>query len=153
MLRVARNGQPYNGLRPIIWNVAFSPDGRWLAASNNDNSISLWDAATLKDGATWRGPGQLRMTVFSPDGKTLAAGHINGAVALWDVAAGKKQATILAHEGIILGVAFSPDGKTLVTTGIDRAVRIWRVSAVAQDSESGAEERPRLQGHRLIPLT
>ena len=62
------------GFRRMVWSVAFSPDGRWLAASSNDFSIKLWDAATGQVRATLRGPGQARPIAFSPDGKTLAAG-------------------------------------------------------------------------------
>ncbi len=54
-----------------IWGVAFSTDGKFLAAGNYD-SVRLWDAATGQPiGPTLRHPVRVVDMAFSPDDKSL----------------------------------------------------------------------------------
>ena len=56
--------------------VAFSADGRWLAAGSNDRSVRLWDLATGKEKRSpLRGHRVgVHYVAYSPDGRTLAFG-------------------------------------------------------------------------------
>lgn len=56
--------------------MAFSPDGRILAAGTNHNSVAVWDAATGHQTTTFTAPGDAGITfaAFSPDSRTLAVG-------------------------------------------------------------------------------
>ena len=72
--------------RPV-GNVAVSPDGRWLAATESDgDALHLIDAATGKTVVTHRadrlfnGPDPL---AFSPDGRWLARSAQDGTVLIW----------------------------------------------------------------------
>jgi serine/threonine protein kinase/Tol biopolymer transport system component len=107
------------------YSVAFSPDGKTLAAANDtsgdnpaDGTIRLWNVATGKQAAEFTDPSSqgAYSVVFSPDGKTLATGDANGHVYLWNVATGKLAATFTdpSSQGAY-SVVFSPDGKTLAT--------------------------------------
>jgi WD40 repeat protein len=59
----------------IVWSVAFSPDGKMVAAACQDGQIELWEVATEKRRATLRGRTKTVMSVaFSADGKVLASG-------------------------------------------------------------------------------
>jgi WD40 repeat protein len=66
--------------------LAFSADGKLLAAGRHDGGIRLWRADT---GALWCDvPGHehpVTALAFSPDGKTLASGSVDSTVLLWDV--------------------------------------------------------------------
>src|SRR5215813_3194096 len=68
-------------------SVAFSPDGKTLAAGSHDGSVRLWDLATRQPGRPVTTSGSPVYSVaFSRDGKTLAAGSDDGSVRLWKVA-------------------------------------------------------------------
>jgi WD40 repeat protein len=66
--------------------VAFSPDGKILAAGSSDGSITLWDSAS---GDLLRSiPAHARAVTaleFSPDGHWLASGSLDASVRLWEV--------------------------------------------------------------------
>jgi RNA polymerase sigma factor (sigma-70 family) len=107
--------------------VAFSPDGKLLAAGGRDfdETIHLWD---FKTGARLR---QLKGTAvaFAPDNKRLAsAGSV---VRIWDVSTGQE----LLRLGVrARGVAFSRDGKLLASGDSFEGARLW-------DSSTGKELR------------
>jgi len=108
-------------------SVAFSPDGKTLAAGSGfgiGSGVVLWDVGRrerLADKLLAVGEGGVRSVAFSPDGKTLAAGYgqdlggIGGGVVLWDVGRRERLADkpLPVAEGDVQSVAFSPDGKTL----------------------------------------
>src|SRR5262249_44649831 len=53
--------------------VAFSPDGKTLAAAGRDGLIRLWDVAAYRELPCLGEKGRpVRSAAFSPDGKTLA---------------------------------------------------------------------------------
>jgi WD40 repeat protein len=66
--------------------AAFSPDGRTLALTAADGTVSLRDAATWAERVRFGwGVGALHSVAFAPDGLTCAAGADHGRVVLWDV--------------------------------------------------------------------
>lgn len=99
-------------------NIAFSPDGKYLAGARWDGGASVWDAATGKQLYT-AGPGDSGVDVtFSPDTKRLALSSRDGQVAMLDAASGKVLHTLPSPSSpetsaAVWEVAFSPDGKRL----------------------------------------
>ncbi|MDH6123064.1 tRNA A-37 threonylcarbamoyl transferase component Bud32/uncharacterized protein with WD repeat [Kitasatospora sp. GAS204A] len=109
-----------------VYAVAFSPDGKTLAAGG-DGSLRLWDVGAKSSIATLGGD-TVKSVAFSPDGKTLASSLDNG-VRLWDVASKSSVADLQGHTSYVHGVAFSPDGKTFASGSEDRTVRLWDVAS------------------------
>jgi len=125
-------------------SVAFSPDGKTLAAGSNDGSVRLWEVATHRPAGTpllANGPGgSITSVAFSADGRTLAAGSNDGGagtVWLWDLATHQPIATPLidTQGDAFSSVAFSPHGQNLAIGSYDGS--IW-----LQDVTTRQPERP-----------
>ncbi len=117
-----------------VLQVAFSPDGKLLAAGYGDGYVRLWNPVTGQAvGAplpadTGSGGGAFGVA-FSPDGKLLATAGADGTVRLWNPVTGQVVGAPLPADtgpvGGVDGVAFSPDGKLLATANGDGTVRLW----------------------------
>ncbi len=109
------------GLAERIYEVAYSPDGHWMATASGDpgqfGAVTLWIAEPSGGGKPVRDLLETNDSVFavafSPDSKRLAAAGADRAIRIWEVESGKQVALIEDHADWILDVAFSPDGKRL----------------------------------------
>src|SRR5262249_37727058 len=70
----------------LVNALAFSPDGRILAAATNDQKVWFWDAATRAQLICFDwGIGWVSTVAFAPDGVTAAAAGQDGRIIVWDV--------------------------------------------------------------------
>src|SRR6266508_3237546 len=116
-----------------MYRVAYSPDGKLIAAPGRRKTVRVWDAGTGKRVFTLAGHTDFICDVaFSPDGKQLASASCDKTVRLWDAGTGRLVRTI-ANSDSVQSVAFSPDGKQLVTgggfPGVAGAVKVWDAAA------------------------
>jgi WD40 repeat protein len=121
--------------------VAVSPDGRFLALSQNGGVVQLWSLRTLTTvGPPFRGFKELDRTgtsgagdlAFSADGRLLAAGGGAGStVVVWDVETHEivhRFTPPAKPEPHGDGLAFSPDGKTLANGDGGNGALLWDLS-------------------------
>jgi WD40 repeat protein len=109
--------------------VAFSPDGKWLAIGRFSGTVELWDRTLVPYRKAQVVAGSLAIgyhLTFSPDSRIVAFRAPGDVVELWDVAAQRSLGQLQNHSSITCGTAFSGDGE-LIATGSDSQVRIWHV--------------------------
>jgi WD40 repeat protein len=103
-----------------IYDLAFSPDGAYLAYSDSEGLVSVWALISeeLVHHVDMRGhtDGVTRLA-FSPDGTRLATASIDSTARVWDAATGQELLSLTLHDDTLTGISFSPDGRFLATSG------------------------------------
>ncbi len=136
--------------------IAFNPDGKTYATTDDQYGISIRDTQTHKQKNRITSllfptyPGEI---ILSPNGKLLVMLQYKLPIYVWDINTGKLQFRLKGHHMTRLhehmnydqpfvfeGVAFSPDGKTLACGSMDGPIRLWGLN-------NGKLKR-RLNGHK-----
>jgi WD40 repeat protein len=125
-----------------VYDVAYSPDGRWLAsARGNPYGPSERGEVTLREAGTGAQiqefpveKGGALGVAFSPDSRWLASGCGDGMVRIWDTRdlAGRPR-ELRGHSGMVRRVTFLPDGRLASAGGSWLGsefgeVKIWDLS-------------------------
>ncbi len=133
---IDKNGQTIaklEGCANQVRGLAFSPDGRLLAAAGGNpgqfGEIKIWSVADRQELQSIRGHrDNIFGIAFSPDGKMLATCSYDRMVKLWDVATGTEIRNLKDHTDAVFALAFSPDGRLLASASADRTIKIWNVA-------------------------
>ncbi|MBP5976246.1 PD40 domain-containing protein [Brasilonema sp. CT11] len=121
---------PLEGHRTNVGSIAWSPNGKLLAAGSYDGTIKLWNQ-DRKELKTLNHGSAVRSVSFSPDGKMLASGGNDGTIKLWNFDG--KELKTLKHSSAVLSVSFSPVrvaspqgfGKMLASASADGTIKLW----------------------------
>ncbi|KAF0153925.1 MAG: (Myosin heavy-chain) kinase [Syntrophaceae bacterium] len=80
-----------------IWDLAFTPDGRFAVSAGGDNIIRLWDVDRGAEVRSFEGHGgAIRSIAVSRDGKRLLSASNDGTARLWDIATGREIAQFVS---------------------------------------------------------
>lgn len=114
-----------------VLDVAFSLDGRKLAAALGDNTVAVWSAADWHEPpVVLRGHSDVvNSLVWSRDSQRLATASSDGSARIWDVATGQEALSLRGHSGKVLAAAWSRDGSQLATAGQDTSIKVWEAAA------------------------
>ena len=121
-----------------VENVAWSPDGQWLAASCS-RQVCVYDA----DGAeVWRSddhPSTVSAIAWSSTGELATACY--GRASFFDAATGELRQE-LEWPGSLVSMALSPDGSIVACGSQDNTVHFWRRSTGEDAMMSGYPGKP-----------
>mmetsp|Transcript_15115 Transcript_15115/g.20859 ORF Transcript_15115/g.20859 Transcript_15115/m.20859 type:complete len:324 (-) Transcript_15115:225-1196(-) len=110
----------------FVMSVAFSADGRRVAAGAMDGSVAVWDVQGARLLQSFQGHKMpVRSLAFSPDSRTLLIGCDDSIINMFDVEHGPLMASLSGHQSWVLSVAWSPSGSGFLTGSSDRTVRVW----------------------------
>ncbi|MDH4135612.1 MAG: WD40 repeat domain-containing protein [Anaerolineae bacterium] len=113
------------GITGRVNQIAFSPDGTWLASASSDEGVQMWQ---VSDGSLVRTFSKqtknVTKLVFSPDGNLLASATPD-MVQLWRVNDGSL---VRETQGGRESISFSPDSKLLASTDAGGTLGLWQTS-------------------------
>ena len=125
------------GTKRGAWKATFSPNGKWIATSDWDDNVKVWDThrRTCLAGITI---GDYPSTLaFSPDNQWFATSHSETAtVFVWCPETGEMLTKFTGEtekSGRFMPIAFSPDAHLIASTGREdvdssgEAVLVWSV--------------------------
>jgi WD40 repeat protein len=112
------------------FDLAFSPDGRWLATASGTpgklGELKLFHATNGELARTFVTTADAVLALaFAIDGKRLAAGGADNVIRIWDVESAKQLHSIEQHADWVLALAFSPDGLQLASGSRDKSARVF----------------------------
>ncbi|HEX5840207.1 MAG TPA: hypothetical protein VFY26_20380 [Anaerolineales bacterium] len=121
------------GHSDIVWDLAFSPDGRLLVSVSSDGTAIIRDWRNGDILKILNFPGEVISVRFSPDGQTLAVGGVDEPLnqiqnaAIWTFSVGSWEPQVQFSEYWNIGtLIYSPDGRTLVGGGTSRNLQVWQ---------------------------
>jgi WD40 repeat protein len=141
-----------------VVDIAWSPDGVYLASKSNDGNVIIWEpesgqSNTLRDPRLndVLGGGLLTMAnmmgthglAWNPIGRQLASASVEETILIWSPVVSQPLA-ILKSPGPVSGLAWRPDGSQLAAASRDGTVNIWLLSALLGSSNAA---HLNLEGH------
>jgi WD40 repeat protein/energy-coupling factor transporter ATP-binding protein EcfA2 len=144
-----------------VRQVAFSRDGRTIAAARNSGAIDLWDVQGHLL-ATLNGHSLLANSVsFNADGTTLASASDDQRVILWEVNAAPRLNVLpspVVDSSVMVDVNFNPQRPQLAATQLDGKVVMWTLTKeqsplpqlLPNPGQEGTKIRFNPQGDRIV---
>jgi WD40 repeat protein len=132
-------GDKDGGEKPLIRNIAFTPDSRYLVALS-EKALTVWDVRNRKKEPAWALDEDPTSFALTPDGKTVAVTS-RMAITLYDFQTRKKIRSVAVPESVrgdedALQVVFNEDGTLMAAaTGVygtrakpSGSIHVWELA-------------------------
>lgn len=112
-----------------VLKVAWSPDGKDIAAASAGGVIQVWDTATGHTTSTYRTNFLKVLSLVWSSGHSLlvVAEGTDRTIQVWNAIRGESILTTTPLQGIASAATWSPDGKEIAFDGGDNTVQVWNV--------------------------
>lgn len=108
-------------------SVAFSRDGKRIAASSFDGMVFVWNVSTGSPLLELSGHiDAIEGVTFSPDGKWLITASSDTTMKIWDATTGNLVHNFSDFTGLVDSVVYNPDGTRLAFGTVD-GLHIWQL--------------------------
>ncbi len=124
-------------LHTTVTGLAFSSDGKCLAAAERTGAIMVIDVAGNRIEAELRGHAEQALHLqFIPGDKRIISSGCDGTLRLWNIAGQKQEHLVkLGQGGCSRGLALHPDGKLALAASSDGSVVLINLETGAIEQE------------------
>jgi eukaryotic-like serine/threonine-protein kinase len=119
----------YRGHADMVYEVAWSPDGKRIASASRDGTAQAWDASDGSNVIVYpNSSGLVSAVAWSPDGSRIASGGSDRTVRVWDVNNGSRSQGYAGHNALVSAVAWSPNSTDIASASYDTTVLVLNVN-------------------------
>ncbi|BDL38612.1 TIR domain-containing protein [Methylorubrum sp. GM97] len=108
-------------------DIAFSPNGKFIATLSKNNLVKVWDSENGRVTQVLQGHSAgVTSVAFSPEGSRILTTSEDGTARLWLTHTGHNLAVLNGHINTSESAVFSPDGYFVLTTSFsDDKAQLW----------------------------
>lgn len=111
-----------------ITDIAYSPDGKYIATASMDHDVYVWDALGNFRLACYGHSQPVKSITFSPNSNKLATASLDGTIRIWDVSTGRPLQILQGHSDRVYCIAYNPKINQLLSVGLDHTMRLWNAT-------------------------
>ena len=112
-----------------VYSIAYSTDGKHIAAGYNDSIIRIWNIQTGEMEKELKGHNDVVWSVaYSPDGTMLVSGSADKTNICWNIESGKIIRTLTGHKSTVSFVTFDTLNSYIASGSTDGTIKFWEAS-------------------------
>lgn len=124
--------QTYTGHQGTVYSVAFSPDGRYIASSSEDNSIIVWHITQDEPSLSLYGhTGDVIAMRFSSESRFIISGGVDNTVRLWDIESG-SEIQRFDTKSSLFSVSIDAQSQTIFSGDTEGNLQRWQIRTLPE---------------------
>jgi len=105
-----------------VYQVAYSPDGKWILTGSADGTARLWPTDGGQPVILQGHEARVTNICFSPNSRSVLTSSADGTTRLWSVDTEPASRVLARHDSPMAAAAFSPDGHSVLAASSDQVV-------------------------------
>jgi eukaryotic-like serine/threonine-protein kinase len=112
----------------VITSAVFSPDGRTLVTTGDDDKVRIWDTDGRPLGEPLSHDAVVRHATFCLEGQRIVSADQAGNLTFWDAKTGKRLAIEKHQDTQATALMVSADGRTVLTCNFQSPAKLWNAA-------------------------